>query len=106
MKLITAYVHRNRAGHITQALADAGYGNFALVEVRGTLPPLNADEQQYSTDGSRITTAEVRVELVCQDADVDAVTGLIRMHGRIGAGVSGLVYVSPIDQVLMIGDPM
>lgn len=104
MKLITAYVHHNRVGKIVDTLGDAGFRNFALVDVRGTLPPLNVDEQQYSKSSGRMTTAEARFELVCEDDDVKSVVALIQTHGRIGSGVSGMLYVSPIEEVILVGE--
>lgn len=37
MKLIKAYVHHVRTADVVQALADAGYRNLALFDVKGTL---------------------------------------------------------------------
>jgi nitrogen regulatory protein P-II 1 len=103
MKQIKAYIHHIRTSAVVQALADAGYRNLALLEVKGTLKPLSDDERYYSSEGAGLLIGETRLELVCEDADVDAVTGIIRKHGRIGSQVSGWVYVSEIGQALPIG---
>jgi len=103
MKLIKAYVHHVRTADVVQALADAGYRNLALFDVKGTLKALNDDERYYSAEGAGLLIGEVQLELVCDDIEVVAATAIIRTHGQIGSQVSGWVYVSPIDQALPIG---
>lgn len=104
MKLIKAYIHHVRTTEVVQALADAGYRNLALFDVKGTLKPLSDEEQYYSADGVGLLIGEVRLELVCEDSEVDTVTTIIRTHGQIGRSrVSGWIYVSPIDQAVAIG---
>lgn len=49
--------------------------------------------------------SEVRLSLVVEDAEVEAVTAIIRTVGRVGSGISGYVYVSPVEQMLPIGGP-
>ena len=103
MKLIKAYIHHVRTAQVVQALADAGYRNLALLEVKGTLKPLTDEERYYSANGVGLLIGEVRLELVCEDGQVDEVTTLIRTSGRIGSHLSGWIYVSPIDQALPVG---
>ena len=103
MKLIKAYIHHVRTAQVVQALADAGYRNLALLEVKGTLKPLTDEERYYSANGVGLLIGEVRLELVCEDAQVDEVATLIRTTGRIGSHLSGWIYVSPIDQALPVG---
>lgn len=103
MKQVKAYIHHVRTNAVIQALADAGYRNISLLDVQGALKPLSDDERNYSSEGGGLLIGEARLELVCEDAEVDVVTGLIRTHGRIGPQVSGWIYVSEIDQMLSIG---
>lgn len=104
MKLIKAYIHQIRTAPVVEALADAGFRNLALLDVKGTLKPLSDDEQYYSANGVGLLIGEVRLELVCEDNDAAAVTTIIRTHGQIGQPrVSGWIYVSPIEEALPIG---
>ena len=103
MKLIKAYIHQIRTAQVVQALADAGFRNLALLDVKGTLKPLSENERYYSPGGTGLLIGEVRLELVCEDAEVDAVATTIRTTGWIGPQVSGWIYVSPIEQALPIG---
>ena len=104
MKQIKAFIHHVRSAIVVEALRDAGYKNITLLDVKGTLKPLNESEQTYSTDAG-VIISEVRISLVCEDSQVDDVTGIIRTTGRIGPNISGWVYVSPIEHALPIGGP-
>jgi len=103
MKLIKAFIHHVRTSEVVQALADAGYRNVTLHDVKGMLKPVSESEQDYSIDTGGLVISEVRLSLVCKDEEVDAVTYLIRNAARIGPHISGWVYVSPVDQALPIG---
>lgn len=103
MKLIKAFLHHVRTAAVIEALADAGYRNLTIQDVRGMLKPITERERDYSVEAGSLVISEVRLSLVVEDREVDAVTSIIRTVGRIGPHVSGYVYVSPVDQVLPIG---
>lgn len=105
MKLIKAYIHHVRTEAVVAALADAGYRNLTLHDVKGMLKPITENERDYSGDTGGLVISEVRVSLVVEDQEVDAVTSIIRTAGRVGPHVSGYVYVSPVEQALPIGGP-
>ena len=103
MKQVKAYVHHVRTSAVVQALTDAGYRNLALIDAQCTLKPLSEDEKNYSSEGGGLLIGAARIELVCEESEVEIVTAIIRMHGRIGPRVSGWIHVSSIDQALHIG---
>ena len=104
MKQVKAYIHHVRTNAVVEALADAGYRDIALLDVKGTLKPLSDEEQYYSADGIGLLIGEVRLELACEDSEVATVTTIIRTYGQIGRPrVSGWIYVSPVEQALPIG---
>jgi nitrogen regulatory protein PII len=105
MKLIKAFIHDVRTPDVLQALADAGYRNITLQAVRGALKPVSEAEKDFSVEAGGLIISETRVSLVVEDHQVDRVTGIIRAVARIGSGVSGYVYVSPVEQALPITSP-
>ena len=105
MKQIKAFVHHIRSAAVVDALRDAGVTNITLLDVKGTLKPLSELEQAYSTEVGVVIISEVRVSLVCDDAEVPRITDIIRSAGRIGEGISGWLYVSAVEQALPIGGP-
>ncbi|MGQ0586522.1 MAG: P-II family nitrogen regulator [Gammaproteobacteria bacterium] len=105
MKLVKAFIHHVRAPDVVQALADAGFRNLTLHDVKGTLKAISDSERDYSTEGGARVISEARLSLVVEDGEVAAVTAIIGTSARIGPGVSGYIYVSPVEQVLPIGGP-
>ncbi|HEY9547517.1 MAG TPA: P-II family nitrogen regulator [Solimonas sp.] len=106
MKLIKAFIHHVRTAAVVDALADAGYRNLTLQDVRGMLKPITEDEQDYSIDGGGLVISEARLSLVVDDHEVAAVAAIIGTHARIGMGQSGMIYVSPIEQIIPIGSDL
>ena len=45
MKLIKAFMHHVRTAPVVEALADAGYRNLTLHDVKGMLKPITENEQ-------------------------------------------------------------
>ncbi len=105
MKLIKAFIHHVRTAAVVEALADAGYRNLTLQDVRGMLKPITENERDYSAEAGGLVISEVRLSLVVEDSEVDAVTSIIRTTAQVGTGISGYVYVSPVEQTLPIGGP-
>ena len=104
MKLVKAFIHHVRTAAVVQALADAGYSNLTLQDVKGMLKPINENEEDYSRDAGGLVISEARLSLVCEDQEVDKVTGIICATAQIGPHISGWVYVSPVEQALPIGE--
>lgn len=102
MKLITAFLHHVRVTTVIDALSDAGYRNLNLHDVKGTLKPIGDFELTYSEE-ARLVISEVQLSIPCEDNEVNTITQIIRDAGRIGADISGWIYVSAIEQALPIG---
>ena len=103
MKRVEAFIHHVRTADCVRVLADAGYVNITLHDVRGMLKPITESEHDFSSDAPGLVISEARLSLVVEDNDVGEVTGLIRSVAQVGLHVSGWVYVSPVDQALPIG---
>lgn len=103
MKLIKAFIHHVRTAAVVEALADGGFRNLTLQDVKGMLKPITENERDYSVEAGGPVISEVRLSLVVEDHEVDTVTSIIRNTARIGPHVSGYVYVSPVEQALPIG---
>lgn len=103
MKLIKAFIHHVRTPDVVQALADAGFRNITLQDVKGILKPLSDDERDFSRDAVGPVISETRLSLVCEDSEVEAVTSIIRFVAKVGPHISGWVYVSPVELALPIG---
>mgnify|MGYP001043938380 CR=1 FL=1 len=98
MKLLKAFVHRNRIADIVRALENAGLRQLSVIDVKGLLRALSNREQAYSIElGERIIN-EIQLEVFCQDDEVERAVQLIRLFGRTGQQVAGWIYQSAVEQ--------
>ena len=110
MKEIKAYVHRSRAADVIAALKDLkGWGdrgprrhNLVVYVVKGSLPPVDFAEQRYSTDLGEEVVNEYKLEVICEDHEVDEIVATLANAGRTGQSVGGWITVSDLVQVLPI----
>ncbi len=106
MKEVKAFIHRNRIADVIRVLKDAGFQNLSVIDVKGMLKALDTKEQNYSIEVGEKVITEVKLELVCDDEQVDEAVKLIRKHARTGQALAGWVYVSDIITALPIGQDM
>jgi len=110
MKEIKAYIHRNRISDVISALkatqawssADSGDHNLTVYMVKGSLVPLDDNERHYSLDLGEPVVNEYKLELHCQDEQVDDLVDAIRRAGRTGQVNSGWIYVADIGAAVAI----
>lgn len=105
MKEIKAFIHRNRIADVVHALKAAGFRNISVIDVKGMLKALDAQEQRYSIEIGEKVITEVKLELVCPADQVDQAVTLIRDNARTGQKNAGWVYVSDIVGTYQIGEP-
>lgn len=102
MKEIKAYVHRSRIADVIAALKDSpAWGsaragsrhNLAVYVVKGSLLPLDSDEQHYSMDLGDEVVNEYKLELLCEDGEVEALMATIQVAARTGQAIAGWITV-------------
>jgi nitrogen regulatory protein P-II 1 len=106
MKEIKAYVHRSRIADVIAALKDSpAWGgardgrrhNLAVYIVKGSLVPLDSDEQRYSMDLGDEVVNEYKLELLCEDSEVESLTAALIAAARTGQAIAG--WITVIDVV-------
>lgn len=111
MKEIKAYVHRNRVADVVAALKDSpAWGgqrgdrkhNLALYLVKGFLVPTDGSEQNFSIDLGDEVVNEYKLEVLCEDAEVDALVSAIVEAARTGQAIAGWITVSDLVQAVPI----
>lgn len=111
MKEIKAYVHRSRVADVIAALKDCpAWGgerggrrhNLAMYVVKGTLVPLDSDEQHYSIDLGDEVVNEYKLELLCEDNEVDQLVAAFQTAARTGQAVAGWITVTELARVIPI----
>ncbi|MBS1939654.1 MAG: P-II family nitrogen regulator [Bacteroidetes bacterium] len=103
MKQIKAFVHRNRVSDLIHTLEASGFQRLSFFDVKGLLRALSAREQEYSVEFGDQVVNEVQMELFCEGEDVDRAVEIFRRIGWTGRADAGWVYVSDVEQVIVIG---
>lgn len=111
MKEIKAYIHNHRIADVIHALkesgqcnANAGTGcrNLSVISVQSLLKAVDAKEQHYSIDLAEAVINESKLELICEDDQVDELVDIIGRAARTGQAEAGWIYVSDIIQAIPV----
>ena len=111
MKEIKAYVHYSRVADVIAAIKgcpawggerEANRHNFAVHVVRGSLLANDSRETHYSMDLGDSVINEYKIELICQDTDVDDIVRALVAAARTGQDVAGWVTVSDLTSAVPI----
>lgn len=111
MKELKAYVHRSRIADVVAALKESpAWGgargdrrhNLALYVVKGFLLPLDGTEQQFSMDLGDEVINEYKLELLCEDDEIEELIKAIAGAAHTGQRVAGWITVSDLSQALQI----
>jgi len=111
MKEIKAYIHNHRIADVIRALkesgqcnANAGNGcrNLSVIPVQSLLKAVDAKEQHYSIDLAEAVINESKLELICEDDQVDGLVDIIGRAARTGQAEAGWIYVSDIIQAIPV----
>lgn len=111
MKEIKAYVHGNRVADVIAALKDCpAWGteragrrhNLAVYVVKGSLLPLDPGEQRYSMDLGDEVVNEYKLEMLCEDTEVDGIVAVVQASARTGQPDAGWITVTEVAQAIAI----
>jgi nitrogen regulatory protein P-II 1 len=111
MKEVKAYVHSSRVADVIAALKNSPtWGgqragrrhNLAVYVVKGSIMPLDSGEQHYSMDLGDEVVNEYKLELLCEDGEVDEIVAAIQASARTGQAVAGWITVTEVVQAIAI----
>jgi len=111
MKEIKAYVHRNRVADVVDALKNSpAWGgargdrrhNLALYIGKGFLVPTDVAEKNFSIDLGDEVVNEYKLELVCEDGEVDDFVAAVVTAARTGQKVAGWITVTDLVHAVPI----
>lgn len=111
MKEIKAYVHRDRIVDVIAAIKNCpAWGgdrggrrhNLAVYVVKGSLVPLDSAERHYVMDLGDEVVNEYKLELLCEDDEVDALVAALHEAARTGQAVAGWIVVTDIVRAMPV----
>jgi len=111
MKEIKAYIHNHRISNVIRALKefgqchanpDAGCRNITVIPVQSLLKAVDGQEQHYSIDLAEAIINESKLELICEDAQVDELVNIIERTAYTSQSVAGWIYVIDLVKAIPI----
>jgi nitrogen regulatory protein P-II 1 len=102
MKLLTAIVKPFKLDEVKEALKSAGVQGITVTEVQGFGRQAGHTEVYRGTEYKIDFVPKVRLEIVCDDEDVERITDAIVGSSRTGKIGDGKVWITPVERVVRI----
>jgi nitrogen regulatory protein PII len=99
MKLVTAVVKPFKLEEVKEALRGAGVQGMTVTEVRGFGRQRGHTEVYRGAEYQVDFVPKVRIEVLCDDGEVDGVVDAIMKSARTGKIGDGKIFVTPAEQV-------
>jgi len=102
MKLVTAVVKPHKWEDVRVALESVGVTGMTVSEVSGYGRQKGHTEVYRGAEYDIALVPKVRLEIVVDDADADAVVNAITSSAQTGRIGDGKVWVVPVDSVVRV----
>jgi len=102
MKKIIAYIRKEKADTVIAKLEEAGVKGMTLIDASAIAELVDKEAFSYSNEYVQKYSQVVKIELVCNDSNVDQLVNVISTHGETGRSGDGWVFVSPINKAVRI----
>ena len=99
MKLVTAVVKPFKLEEVKEALRGAGVQGMTVTEVRGFGRQRGHTEVYRGAEYQVDFVPKVRIEVLCDDGEVNGVVDAIMKSARTGKIGDGKIFVTPAEQV-------
>ena len=102
MKLVTAVVKPHKWEDVRVALESVGVTGMTVSEVSGYGRQKGHTEVYRGAEYDVALVPKIRLEIVVDDGDVDAIVGAIQSSAHTGRIGDGKVWVAPVDAVIRV----
>ena len=102
MKLVTAVIKPHKWEDVRAALETVGVTGMTVSEVSGYGRQKGHTEVYRGAEYDIALVPKVRIEIVVDDGDVDAVTEAVVSAAQTGQIGDGKVWVTPVDSVVRV----
>jgi nitrogen regulatory protein PII len=102
VKLLTAIVQPFRLEEVKEALQSAGIRGMTVTEVRGFGRQRGHTEVYRGAEYQVDFVPKVRIEVLCDDGQVDQLVEAVITAARTGQIGDGKIFVVPAEQVVRI----
>jgi nitrogen regulatory protein P-II 1 len=102
MKLVTAVVKPHKWEDVRAALETIGVTGMTVTEVSGYGRQKGHTEIYRGAEYDIALVPKIRLEIVVDDGDVDAVAGAIVTAAQTGRIGDGKVWVTPVESIIRV----
>ena len=102
MKLVVAVVKPHKLDEVKESLRDAGVNGLTSTEVEGFGRQRGHTEVYRGAEYQVDFVPKVKVEVLCDDDQVDGVVEAVTKSARTGKIGDGKIWVVPVEQVVRI----
>jgi nitrogen regulatory protein P-II 1 len=102
MKEIKAYIRKEKADIVIEKLEEAGVKGMTLIDANALAEWADKESFSFSIEYVQKYSSVVKIELVCNNDDVDNLVNIISTHGKTGRSGDGWIFVSTIDTAVRI----
>ena len=102
MKLIIAVIRPHKLQDVKQALSDRGILGMTVTDVRGFGRQKGHVERYRGSEYTIDLLAKVKIEVACNDDQVESVLDAITGAAKTGEIGDGKIFVVPVEQVVRI----
>jgi nitrogen regulatory protein P-II 1 len=99
MKMVIAVIKPFKIEEVTDALNQLGVSGITIIEVRGHGRQKGHTEIYRGAEYRIEYLPKVRMEIVCEDADVQAIVAAIVDNAKTGTIGDGKFWVVPVETV-------
>ncbi len=102
MKEIKAYIRKDRADLVIQKLEEAGVKGMTVLDASALAEWADKKAFSFSIEYIQKYSTVVKIELICEDQEVDNLSSVIAEFGKTGTRGDGWVFVSNIEKSIRI----
>lgn len=102
MKEIKAYIRKEQAEIVIRKLERAGVTGMTVLDANALSQWADSEYFSYSIDLVQKYSTVVKIELICNDNQMDKLTDVIKKYGYTGRSGDGWIFVSEIEKSIRI----
>lgn len=102
MKLIIATIKPFKLEEVRQALSDAGVTGMMVTEIKGYGAQSGHTEIYRGAEYAVNFVPKIRLDMVVQDAQVDAILETIHSTAKTGKIGDGKIFVTNVEQAMRV----
>lgn len=102
MKEIKAYIRREKTDIIIKKLEEAGIKGMTIIDVYALREWADQKSYSYSVEFVEKYSKVMKLEIVCEDNNVDKLADIIAQYGHTGNAGDGMIFISSIEKSIKI----